>query len=132
MFPDMNYDVKIAGRTAANPRLTVSGRTQTGSIVDTSRNLQFDPRTLLQTSVASAISACTLDDLPRPATSRACLRNLKEPASSNHLSATLTGGAGHCLGAGFGATAMATPARIVLQKLNLFLGTKRRLFQCYL
>src|ERR1700730_9347492 len=132
MFPDMNHDVKISGRTAANPGLTVTGRTQTGSIVNAGRNLQFDPRTLLQTSIASTISAWTIDDLPGPATSRAGLRNLKEPSSSNHLSATLTGRAGHCLGAGFGATAMATPARIVLQKLNLFLGTKRCLLQSYL
>src|SRR5260370_4987869 len=124
----MDEELNIPGRTAANSRFTVSGRTQARPVVDPGRNLQFDPRTLLQTSVASTISARTFDDLSGPATSRTGLGNLEETPSRDHLSPTLTGGTGHCFGAGLGTSPMATPAGILVEQLNLFLATNHRRF----
>src|SRR5437667_10491201 len=89
---DVYDDVKIALRPTANTGLPVARGAQPRTLADSGRNLQFNAGQFFQAPLTMTVPARLLVDLSGAATARTCLRNLKEPAPTDHLPTAASNG----------------------------------------
>src|SRR4051794_24197251 len=126
---DVDHDVKITGCAAADAGLAVSRRTQSSALPDSRGNLEFASARLFNTSFAAAFLAWLFDDFTGAVATWTCLRDMKKPTRTDHLSAPTTRGTTCFARAWFGAAAMARVARVKLLNLNCLLCAESRLLQ---
>src|SRR6266576_829242 len=126
---DVDHDIKVTRCTAADARLAVSRRTQSSALPDSRRDFELDSAKLFHASFAAAFLAWLFDDLTGAVAAWTCLRDVKEPTRTNHLSAPGTRRTTCFARAWFGAAAVAFVAGIKLLTLNHLLCAESRLLQ---
>src|SRR5882762_2569084 len=108
MLPDADEDVEIAGRPAVVTTLPFPLHAKARAVVDTRRHFDRDRLRLLHPTRAVARGTRIFDHLSRAAALRAGALHGEESALREaDLSASAAAGAGHRLGAGLRAAALA-------------------------
>src|SRR6266581_1844284 len=126
---DVNDDVKIALRSAANTGLAVARGAQPRTLADSGRNLQFNAAQFFHAPLTMTLPTRLLNDLSGAATARACLRKLKESTRTDHLPVTAANGTRNASRTGFSAATLTFIAGLRLCDFNFFFDAERRLLE---
>src|ERR1700730_1265142 len=132
MLAHMDNDIEISGSATTNTGFSITQRTNSRAIVDSSRYLHSDPRPFFLPAVSAAFSTRTFNHLSRSSAPWTGLRNLKKTAGGNDLTAALASRTSRGAGTRFCTRPATMSAGLVLQNFNLFIDTKRCFFQAYL
>ena len=129
MFANVDYDMQITLRPAANAGFAVPGTAQPRAIINPGRDADFDFAALLDPAFAPAFPTGVSDDPARPVTARAGGRHGKKSPRMGHLTAPVTGGTGFVPGSGGAPAPGAVRARVKNVECDFLFAPAGRFFK---
>jgi len=123
MLADMDHDVEIPGGGSAQAGFTIAAGAQTGTVLDSGGNLQFNACRGFAAAVAAADFARMVEGLAGSVAAGAGLGDLEKATRSNHLAASAAGRASMEARAGSAAGSSAGGAMARLADFDFFFDT---------